>query len=94
MLKLNLINFKSEDIVMCLEKDGELSMSGKNYRTYSDKCVDCGSPLELYEIDFDKGRRIMQCTRCGLYHFYKKDFLGKWKLVKAGRVSDLWRKPK
>jgi DNA-directed RNA polymerase subunit RPC12/RpoP len=94
MLKLILINFKSEYIVMCLQKDGELLMSGKNYRTYSDKCVDCGSPLELYEIDFDKSRRIMQCTQCGLYHFYKKDFLGKWKLVKAGRVSDLWRKPK
>jgi DNA-directed RNA polymerase subunit RPC12/RpoP len=62
-------------------------------KTYIGKCIDCGSSLELYEIDFDKSKRIMQCTRCGLYHFYKKDFLGKWKLVKAGRVSDLWRKP-
>jgi len=61
-------------------------------KTYIGKCVDCGSPLELYEIDYEKGRRIMQCPQCGLYHFYKKDFFGKWKLVKAGRVSDLWRK--
>jgi DNA-directed RNA polymerase subunit RPC12/RpoP len=68
-------------------------MNADTDKTYKGKCVDCGSPLELYEIDFDKNRRIMQCTRCGLYHFYKKDFFGKWKLVKAGRVSDLWRKP-
>lgn len=61
-------------------------------RTYVGDCVDCGSPLELYEVDFEKNRRILQCTQCGLFHLYKKDFLGKWKLVKAGRVSDLWRK--
>jgi DNA-directed RNA polymerase subunit RPC12/RpoP len=67
-------------------------MSVRNEKTFKGKCIDCGSALELYEIDFDKGRRIMQCTQCGLYHFYKKDFLGKWKLVKASRVSDLWKK--
>jgi len=61
-------------------------------KTYTGECVDCGSLLELYEIDFEKDRRIMHCTNCGLYHFYKKDFLGKWKLVKASRVSDFWKK--
>ena len=69
-------------------------MNEVSEKTYRGKCVDCGSPLELYEIDFKKSRRIMQCTRCGLYHLYKKDFVGKWKLVKASRVSDLWRKRK
>jgi DNA-directed RNA polymerase subunit RPC12/RpoP len=66
-------------------------MNEKTKKVSMRKCIDCGSPLELYEVDFDKGRRIMQCKRCGLYHFYKKDFFGKWKLVKAGRVSDLWK---
>ena len=69
-------------------------MSGESGRTYTGKCVDCGSPLVLYEMDFEKNRRVMQCTRCGLFHLYKKDFFGRWKLVKAGRVSDLLRKPK
>lgn len=69
-------------------------MNEESEKTYRGKCVDCGSPLELYEIDFKKSRRIMQCTRCGLYHLYKKDFVGKWRLVKASRVSDLWRKRK
>ncbi|MEM3566132.1 MAG: hypothetical protein QXK18_04590 [Candidatus Bathyarchaeia archaeon] len=57
------------------------------------KCVECGTSLELYEMDYEKSRRIMQCPQCGLYHFYRKDFFGNWKLVKVGRVSDLWRKP-
>jgi DNA-directed RNA polymerase subunit RPC12/RpoP len=59
-----------------------------------DKCVECGADLKLYEIDYEKNRRVLQCPRCGLFHFYKKDFLGRWKLVKAGRVSDLWRNHK
>ncbi len=71
-----------------------VKMSGESDRAYSGKCVDCGSPLVLYEMDFEKSRRVMQCTRCGLFHFYKKDFFGRWKLAKVGRVSDLWRKPK
>ncbi|MEM2465973.1 MAG: hypothetical protein QXZ47_01575 [Candidatus Bathyarchaeia archaeon] len=57
------------------------------------ECVECGAELKLYEMDYEKNRRIMQCPRCGLYHFYKRNFFGKWKLVKVGRVSDLWRKP-
>ncbi len=66
----------------------------KGHKFQDLKCVDCRSPLELYEIDFDKKRRILQCVRCGLYHFYRKDFFGKWKLVKAGKVSDLWKNQK
>jgi DNA-directed RNA polymerase subunit RPC12/RpoP len=67
-------------------------MSSETDKAYTGECVDCGASLVLYEADFEKNRRIMQCTKCGLYHFYKKDFLGKWKLVKASRVSDLWKK--
>ena len=61
-------------------------------RTYAGKCIDCGGELELYEIDFEKKRKILRCKNCGLFHVYKLNFWGKWKLVKAGRVSDLWRK--
>lgn len=69
-------------------------MDGKSGRRYTGECVDCGSSLELYEVDYNKGHKIMQCTSCGLFHFYTKGFFGKWKLVKASRVSDLWRKSK
>ena len=54
-------------------------------------CIDCGNVLELYMLDLKKGRRILQCTHCGLYHFYKKDLFGKWKVVKAAKYPDLWR---
>ena len=71
-----------------------VNMSRENERAYGGECIDCSSCLELYEIDFESGKRVMQCTHCGLYHFYSKDFFGKWKLVKAGRVADMWKKTK
>lgn len=60
-------------------------------RRHRGVCIDCGNVLELYMLDLKKGRRILQCTHCGLYHFYKKDLFGKWKVVKAAKYPDLWR---
>lgn len=60
-------------------------------KRHTGKCVDCGGELELYEMDLEKRRRILRCKNCGLFHFYKLDFWGKWKFVKAARISDLWR---
>jgi hypothetical protein len=47
------------------------------------KCKSCGSPLELYELDFRRSTKIMKCDRCGMLHVYKKDIIGKWRLLKA-----------
>ncbi|MGD8506835.1 MAG: hypothetical protein PVF15_09270 [Candidatus Bathyarchaeota archaeon] len=52
-------------------------------KSKSGKCKGCEYPLEIYEINFKKGRKILRCQRCGLYHYYKKDFVGKWKLQRA-----------
>jgi len=52
-------------------------------KTQSGRCKNCGSPLELFELDFKKSQRIMKCTRCGMLHFYKKDIIGKWRIFKA-----------
>ncbi len=57
-------------------------------RRHTGKCVDCGGVLELYTLDLKKSRRILQCPRCGLYHLYRKDLLGKWKLAKATKATD------
>jgi DNA-directed RNA polymerase subunit RPC12/RpoP len=65
-------------------------MNKQERKAYKGTCIDCGEELELYEIDFEKKRKILRCKKCGLFHFYKANFWGKWKLVKAGRVSDLW----
>jgi len=64
---------------------------GEERRKHTGNCIDCGEILELYMLDLKKRRRILQCTKCGLYHFHTKDMLGKWKLVKAAKIPDLWR---
>jgi len=51
------------------------------------KCRNCGSPLELYELDFKRSSKIMKCTRCGMLHVFKKDIIGKWKLLKAQKLE-------
>lgn len=63
--------------------------SGEERRKHSGKCIDCGEVLELYMLDLKKNRRILKCKRCELFHHYTKDLLGKWKLAKAAKVSDL-----
>jgi Tfp pilus assembly ATPase PilU len=47
------------------------------------KCFDCGGILELVELDMQGATKIMQCQDCHLFHLYKKDFLGKYKLLKV-----------
>jgi len=59
-------------------------------RKHTGQCLDCGKALELYMLDLKKSRRVLHCVSCGLYHFYKKDFFGKWKLARAAKVPDLW----
>jgi uncharacterized Zn finger protein len=54
------------------------------------KCKNCGGDLDVYEIDFKHGMRVLKCQICGLLHYYTKSFLG-WKLWKATQV-DLVRK--
>jgi transcription elongation factor Elf1 len=53
----------------------------------TNKCTNCNYPLEVYEIDFKKNRKVLKCQRCGLYHFYKKDLVGRWKLQRAKRAD-------
>jgi uncharacterized Zn finger protein len=52
-------------------------------RRHTGICYDCGGPLELFEFDIKKDAKIMKCQNCGLFHYYKKDLLGKWKLLKV-----------
>ena len=57
-------------------------------RRHTGKCYDCSGSLELVELDMQKGTKVMKCQNCGLYHYYKKDFLGKWKLLKVSKNSE------
>ncbi|MEM3577040.1 MAG: hypothetical protein QXX51_01095 [Candidatus Bathyarchaeia archaeon] len=51
------------------------------------KCFDCGGITELVELDVKRGTKIMRCQVCGLFHFYQKDLLGRWKLLKVSKSS-------
>jgi hypothetical protein len=57
-------------------------------KKHTGKCFDCGGTTELVEFDAKKGRRIMMCQQCGLYHFEKQELLGGWKLLKASKRPD------
>lgn len=52
------------------------------------QCYDCGGLLELAELDIKKGTRIMKCQECSLFHYYKKDLLGRWTLLKVSKYTD------
>ncbi len=56
-------------------------------KTEKGKCRSCGSPLDLYELDFRKSTKVMKCVRCGMLHVYKKDIIGKWRLQKVQKVD-------
>lgn len=51
------------------------------------KCQNCGSSMELYELDFTRSSKVMRCTRCGMLHVYRKDIIGKWRLLKAQKAD-------
>jgi DNA-directed RNA polymerase subunit RPC12/RpoP len=57
--------------------------SGKNKRKGT--CYDCGGEVELIESNLQKGTKIVRCQDCYLFHFYKKEFLGGWKLLKVSK---------
>ena len=64
-----------------------------NDKRITGTCIDCSNNLELFEIDMEKDTKIMKCTSCGLFHFYKKGLLGGWRILKVSkdpsRVQDI-----
>jgi len=56
---------------------------------HAGKCYDCGGSLELFEIDMKKFTKIMLCRSCGLFHFYKKNFVGNYRLTKVSKNADI-----
>jgi NMD protein affecting ribosome stability and mRNA decay len=60
-------------------------MTEETSKRHTGKCYDCGGPVELFEMNLGKSTKIMLCKNCGLYHFYKKDFIGSYKLTKVSK---------
>ena len=57
-------------------------------RRHTGKCYDCSGPLELIEVDMQNSTKIMACQNCGLFHYFKKDFFGNYKLLKASKIRE------
>jgi hypothetical protein len=60
-------------------------MSSEPMKKHTGRCFDCQGQIELVEFDAEKGTRIMQCQKCGLYHFFRKDFFGGWTFLKVSK---------
>ncbi len=51
----------------------------------SERCLECRSPLRVYDVNFQTGRARAQCEQCGLLHIYKKDRLHGWRVMRITR---------
>jgi len=60
-------------------------MMASNGKRITGTCIDCGCVLELFEMDMKKGVKILKCQECGMFHLYKKDFFGAYKVVKVSK---------
>jgi NMD protein affecting ribosome stability and mRNA decay len=58
-------------------------MTVERGKRHTGMCFDCGGPLELFELDVKKATKVMICQSCGLFHFYRKGFLGKYILLRV-----------
>jgi hypothetical protein len=64
----------------------DFHMSSEPMKKHTGKCFDCEGQTELVEFDVKTETRIMQCQKCGLYHFLRKDFFGGWTLLKVSKM--------
>jgi len=64
-------------------------MPEETVKKHTGKCFDCSGSLVLFEIDMQKSTKIMLCQSCGLFHYYKKDFIGNYKLTKVSKTPEV-----
>ncbi len=50
-----------------------------------ERCLDCRSPLRLWNIDYSGKFAYGKCSKCGLLHTFKKPRLRNWQLIRVTR---------
>ena len=50
-----------------------------------ERCVDCRSPLKIWNIDYSGKFAYTTCSKCGLSHTFKKPRLRSWRLIRVTR---------
>lgn len=51
----------------------------------SERCIECRSPLKVYDVNVQAGHARAECTKCGLLYIYKKDRLHGWRIMRVTR---------
>ena len=64
-------------------------MTQDKTKKHVDKCYNCSSPTDLFEMDLQKQKKVMFCRGCGLFHYYKRDFFGNWELRKVSKTPEI-----
>lgn len=49
------------------------------------RCIDCRSPLKLWDVSYSGKMAHSKCTKCGLFHTFKKPRLRGWRLIRVTR---------
>jgi len=50
-----------------------------------ERCLDCRSPLKVWNIDYIGKFADSKCSKCGLLHTFKKSRLRSWRLIRVTR---------
>jgi hypothetical protein len=50
-----------------------------------ERCLDCRSPLKVWNINYDGRFAYGKCSKCGLLHTFKKPRLRSWRLIRVTR---------
>jgi transcription elongation factor Elf1 len=50
-----------------------------------ERCLDCRSPLKVWDIDYSGKFASSKCSKCGLLHTFQKPRLRSWKLIRVTR---------
>ena len=50
-----------------------------------ERCIDCKSQLEIWDVSYDGKLANSKCSKCGLFHTYKKPRLRDWRLIRVTR---------
>jgi len=50
-----------------------------------ERCLECRSPLKVWNIDYSGRFASGECGKCGLLHTFKKPLLRSWRLIRVTR---------
>lgn len=50
-----------------------------------ERCIDCRSELKIWDVSYDGKLAQSKCSKCGLFHTFKKPRLRDWRLIRVTR---------